>query len=448
MKLDSVSFLKKIQHQQLFTADDNLLVAVSGGMDSMVLLHLLLQAGLSFHIAHVNYGLRAEESEGDEQFIRDFAVQHNIPVYIHRVEASRFNPHGSDIQQTARTIRYQWFQQLVADHSFQYVLLAHHSDDQSETILYQFIRGGMLRALKGMREKNGCFVRPLLSYSRQSIEEYAKANSVAWREDSSNASLKYTRNVIRHQVMPLLQSIQPNIASSLCERAQLFDEMEHLVQSVVGNDLEKARVDEDGRSMLDCEWLVAYPYPHVMMWQWLSAFNFSSAQVSEALSLLSAQTGSRLESATHVLMKDRQRLILAPKPTSIAPIEPITIAKLPFQNEDIRMEEAELDSVRFGNESIQFVDAQKLKWPITWRPWKAGDRIVPLGMSQAQKVSDVLIQKKIPLLDKAKVWVMEDQQGSLIAIPGICISNHVKIESSTNRVVRIDSLQSIGRVNN
>lgn len=435
MPLDSFSFQKQISKNQLFTKDDLLLLAVSGGMDSMALTHLLQGLGYKLHIAHVNFGLRSEESEADEKFVRQFAEQYKIPFHIKRVEPDAFDSSRLGVQETARNIRYTWFKEIADEIAARYIVLAHHKNDQSETILHQFLRGGMLRALSGMRLKHENLVRPLLPFSRDEIASYAKDSGIEWRDDSSNNSSKYTRNFIRLEVVPMLKRVNENVTHSLANRAVLFSEIEQLVEEKLEADIKNHITAEQGRIVIPTPWFSSYPFKQILLWHLLEKHHFSSAQMSDVLSLLNAQSGSFVESATHQVYRDRESLLIVAKTNREG--KEYLIESLPFSTDGISISEVNLSEVHFGDKRIQYVDYDKISFPLLLRPWQEGDKINPLGMKGTQKVSDILIQQKVALTDKSEVMVIQEASGNLLAILGRRISEPHKISDSTTRFLRI-----------
>lgn len=438
MRLDKNSFQKQIEKHSLFTKSDALLLAISGGLDSMVLAHLLQNCGYNFQLAHVNFGLRGLESEEDEKFIKEYAEQQLVPFHLKKIDAGTFENSKIGIQETARIIRYQWFEEIAEQIPVSFILLAHHKGDQAETILHKFLRGGMLSALRGMQIKNQNRVRPLLPFSRNEIELYAKENSIKWREDRSNQTTKYTRNYIRHELIPKLQKVNPDIEDSLAKRAKIFNELEELVFEKIKKDIDSNIMCHDDAITIPCNWLGGYSYKHTLLWQLLSKYNFSSAQLEEVLELLNAQSGACVDSSTHRIYRDRDNLLLFQIDQDEYPT--FEIAELPLvctKGISMRIEEISANEVVFGNEQIQFVDLDRIKFPLTVRPWTEGDNIVPLGMKGTQKLSDIFIQNKIPLHKKKRIYAVTDCTSQLIAIPGIKVSELFRITAKTTRVMRV-----------
>lgn len=438
MQLDKHTFQKHIQKHALFSKEDRLILAVSGGIDSMVLAHLLQSCKYDFGLAHVNFGLRGTESDGDEEFVKIYAEQQCLPLYSKRIKCEEFESSSEGVQAAARRLRYVWFEELQAEIDVKYILLAHQQSDQSETILHQFIRGGMLAALRGMQDKRGIYVRPLLAFSREEIEHYAFSNDIKWREDSSNQSNKYTRNFIRHELLPTIKKINPDLDDSLSKRAVLFGEIEHLVNENCKMHLEENIEHHLHKELLSCSWLEQYPYKHVVMWHWLSSYSFTSSQIEGVIALLAAQSGSFIDSSSHRILKDRDHLVLSEKGTT-AFVE-YSVFALPFSTNRLRFEESSLSEVRFDNPSIHYLDLDKVEFPLQVRTWKEGDKIRPLGMRGTQKVSDVLIQNKISLTDKREVVVVLDKSGSILSIPTLRLADDMKITSTTRRILKIQAI--------
>jgi len=415
---------------------DVLLVAASGGIDSMVLTQLLLECGYNIQLAHVNFGLRGRESDEDEQFLSHYAQEQKLTIHLKRAEQADFSRNKSGIQQSARNIRYQWFDKLIIETKSDYLLLAHHQDDQSETILHQFLRGGMLAALRGMRLKSNRYVRPLLNFSKEEIESYAKKNNLAWRSDSSNQTLKYTRNFIRHEVMPVLQKVNPDVKESLASRAAVFAEIESLVADTIQQDINSRVMLQENKQAVSVEWLRSYRHQNLFVWQWLEVYGFTSSQMQDVLSLLEAQSGSYVDGTTHVILRNRNDLVVS----EINPSHNLdeVIERLPFQSSGLILEEVKPSDVHFENKLIHYIDLDKIEFPLRIRTWKAGDKINPLGMQGTQKVSDVLIQQKVSLTDKADVLVVLDATKKIVSIPGFRISDSVKVTDKTKHVLMLE----------
>jgi|JI6StandDraft_1071083.scaffolds.fasta_scaffold06543_3 tRNA(Ile)-lysidine synthase len=438
MALNQQTFQRVLASHQV-GVKNGVLVALSGGVDSIVLCDLLFESGISFSIAHVNYGLRADESDKDELFVESIAKGYGVAFYSKRIKVDEevlFQEKGT--QEAARTLRYEWFEELLAKFDFSCVMTAHHQDDQAETILFQFVRGGLISALRGMKFQNGNLLRPLLAFTREEILNYATSHNLSWREDSSNAQSNYTRNFIRHKILPELKNINPTIVESLSKRTAIFEEMERLISSVIQNDLTQNLEVSGDTFSLNEKWVAVYPYKRLLFWAFLETRGFSSAQMDDAIHLIDAPLGARLESASHVLWKERGVLVLSKRQEKEASVCHVEV--LPFYVEfsnTIHLEECRMDEVVFDRKgNIIFLDLDKLTLPLILRRWSIGDKFIPLGMQGHQLVSDFLIQQKIPQRIKPNVCVLVSND-VVAAIVGFRPDERFKIDTSTTRVLRI-----------
>lgn len=441
MSLDNISFKLIMQEQQIMPDSAHVLVAVSGGLDSVVLLNLLHEAHYNATVAHVNYGLRGEESDGDEIFVRGLCEKLNYDCRVLKINPDIvFGKNKQSIQDTARSIRYNWFDETLREIGAHKLLVAHHRNDQTETIIHQFVRGGGLKSLLGMSIQSGNVCRPLLQFSKEEILGYAKAKGLIWRTDSSNLSTDYTRNLIRHEVMPIIEKINPGIHKTIEFRTEVLSEVNFIIEEKLNEDLQKIIEFSGAIQSMGLEHFLNCKYPRLLLWQWLEPVGFSSAQMEDVMRLVDSQSGKRIESASHVLWKEAEQVVLTPKSSQS---EVFVILNDSFN------EAAELglsisckqsDKVFFDDtNNVQFLDLDKIVMPMILRTWRHGDAFVPLGMKQEKKVSDFLIHEKVPLRLKNDVLVLENQ-GEIIAIVGFRISDKFKVSSQTQRVLRIERM--------
>lgn len=435
--------MKNLQHRfseilnnaALFSKEDVVLVGVSGGLDSVSLCDLLNSIGQRFAIAHMNFELRGNESQQDEMFVQNLASLYQVPFFLKRVGQLMKE---SSIQENARDLRYQWFDELLVANKWSYVLTAHHRNDQIETILFQFLRGGTLPALRGMLPIRNNIFRPLLSFGRDELAEYAKQQSLSWREDSSNASDDYQRNYLRHQIIPLLENVNPQLGDSLIRRAVLMRESEMLIDDVITT-LLSTFFQNTGTG---CELLIAdvesVEWPNLLLFHWLKPYGFSAAQTHEAVILLSRIKGSRIVSESHELWHDGDRLSI--RQVDLIRKSEVLIATLPFSiPNQIELDVCDRMDVTFEDSKTLFLDHDKIEFPLVLRPWTIGDRFQPYGFTQTKKMSDFLMQKKIPASSKKEIHVLVSGS-EIIAVPGITISHHFRITDSTQTILRIGVL--------
>ncbi|MBX7050972.1 MAG: tRNA lysidine(34) synthetase TilS [Flavobacteriales bacterium] len=431
------SFQHVLNELGKFQRDEDVLVAVSGGLDSVVLCHLLHQAQQHFAIAHVHYGLRGEESEGDALFVRELASKLNCRFFLYLAKDD-ISSSDNSIQERARVIRYRWFEELIQNEGFKFVLTAHQSNDQAETVLFQYFRGGMLPSLRGMLPVNGHVVRPMLGFSRDEILAFAQENGIEWREDSSNVKDDYQRNYLRHQIMPLLHRIHPNAVHSIAERAQIFREVELLVERTIAQELQSCFEKSGSDLAVMKEDLKNSSWPHLLLYSWLNPLGFSSSQIDEALALVDAQKGKMISNSKFVLWSNADHLsIQSSEQTSERSFE---IQQLPMsfhQDFDLELEECSTSAVNFElSPAILYADLDKVQFPLTLRNWKAGDFFHPFGMAGSKKISDFLMQEKVLAEEKKHVFVLISS-GEIMAIPGMRLSQSFSLHEDTKRVLKI-----------
>lgn len=415
-----------------------ILVAVSGGVDSMLLLHLLYQAGVSIAIAHCNFGLRHKESDGDEQLVKDWAVKNDVPIFVQHFNTSEIlNTQGGNLQEVARKLRYNWFEHLRINEKFDLIATAHHKQDNAETLLINLFKGTGIAGLHGILPQQNYIIRPLLSFSKEDIIEFANAELITWRDDSSNKQDKYLRNALRHHLFPVLENIFPNYLEALAQNAQRFSEVETLYQqSITG--YRKKLMEQRGK-----EWyfpvlkLKHIPALRTILWELLKPFRFSPVQIPDIANLVTAESGKFVASETHKIIKDRNFLI-------VTPIEPINSDYIWVQENDIHFTCAgfqlsiqrksgvvAIDTLKQLPKNEIWVDLALLTFPLLLRPWKQGDYFYPIGMQKKKKkVSKILIEQKIPLHQKENVWILESQQ-KIVWIIGIRADERFKISPKT-----------------
>ncbi|MDT0688208.1 tRNA lysidine(34) synthetase TilS [Salegentibacter sp. F188] len=389
-----------------FLCGKNLLLAVSGGLDSVVLAYLCKAAKLEFSIAHCNFNLRGEESDGDEDFVIDLADELEVEVFIQNFDTEAFAEEAKiSIQMAARELRYNWFRELSDTLKFEYILTAHHANDELETFLINLVRGTGLEGLSGILIENDKIVRPMLNFTRKEIETYARDNNIKWREDSSNASTKYLRNKIRHNVVPVLEELNPQLLQGFLQTQAHLKESEALIEDYIS--LIYPKVVKSGKFgyMLDIEYLKKIPNTKAILYQLLKSFGFT--EWDDVHNLLDAQPGKIVYSEDYRLIKDRETLILTEINHTEDKIYNVTegeeVVMLPMGRVCFRDVE-EIDENR-DNTRI-FVAKEKLQFPLKIRKWKIGDYFYPFGMKGRKKISDFFKDKKMSLPEKENTWLL------------------------------------------
>ena len=406
------------------------MLAVSGGLDSVVMLHLFKEAGFSVGVAHCNFQLRGNESDGDEDFVRKICEELKVPFFVKRFDTQAYAWENSlSIQMAARELRYSWFDFLLEENHYNYLATGHHFDDTMETILLNWIKGSSPEGLTGIPVKNKKIIRPILFATRALVEKHAAEKGILWREDQSNLTDDYQRNFIRHQVIPKLKELNPSLETTLhtgIEKLQgdldlvhfQFESWKVEFFSVVGG---KVAIVKKGFD--------PFPQGVHLLWRCIKEFGFNFEQAREIIHGLHGQSGKRFLSPTHQLVIDREHLIVSPHEN--------------FWNEIIIQQDqksAILGSWEMGIEKanseiskdslVAKLDADKLKFPLYWRKWKSGDFFYPLGMDHKRKLSDFLIDNKVSLTDKDSVTVLESA-GEIAWVVGYRIDNRFKITPQT-----------------
>ena len=429
-------FLREIKDKQLFTKDDRLLLAVSGGVDSMTLMHLLHSAGFTFAVAHCNFQLRGTDSDKDEQMVLDGARAMKIQCFTKLFDTNNYaREKGISIQMAARELRYTWFDELIVIHPFDRLVMAHHLDDSLETVLFNLTKGTGLAGLRGILPKNGNLVRPLLSFTKAQIVEYARQEGVIWREDVSNASDRYSRNLIRNRVIPLLCEINPGLLTTFRNTLMKLQATERLLKDVLEDQVKllKRKVGTD--------WVITHEAVQnlVILEHLLEPFGFNFDQVkSIAEAAGDGNTGKRFLSMSWQLNIDRDSLI-------VSPVVPAP-SEVMIQKEDRSVMNALLSlrfEIRGGNTRVTHeatrasIDLDKLNFPLKLRRWEAGDHFYPLGMGGKKKVSDFMIDNKIPLNLKERVCVLVSGD-DIVWVVGHRLDNRYKVTAKTKRIYQID----------
>jgi tRNA(Ile)-lysidine synthase len=444
------SFLTFINQQKLDLSKKSTLLTVSGGVDSVVMAHLFYQAGLYAGIAHCNFGLRNEESDGDELFVRQLAAQYNYPVFITRFDTIGFaQEHGVSIQMAARNLRYQWFGEVREREKYDFVATAHHVNDSIETVLLNLTRGTGLAGLHGIAIKNQNLVRPLLFASKQEIWDYAAENQLAFREDSSNSSTHYKRNLIRHEVVPVLKQLNPALEKTFNATLTRLKAAETLLENSLKEWQDAVVEIKNGDLLIPMEALMYLPEPVYRLWFILQHYGFSYGQVEDLFKSADGLSGKQFQSARYTVLKDRRSFIVSERKKENA-TEELIIENLdgtyPINGLTISFE-AMINTVHFEFESantIAFFNTDKLIFPLLIRNWIQGDRFFPFGMKgKSKKVSDLLIDQKLNLNQKKKVKVLLNGDGDIIWVIGVRSDERYKVSDTTERILKASINRSV-----
>jgi tRNA(Ile)-lysidine synthase len=430
----------KEQFPGLSTANCEFLLAVSGGLDSVVLTDLIADAGFMFKIVHCNFQLRGEESERDEGFVRALGEKYGAVVLVKRfdtVASAQQNKTG--IQETARELRYAWFQELLQQERQGKTLLltAHHANDNIETVLFNIFRGTGINGLHGILPRQEAILRPLLFATREEILHYAKEKKMEWVEDSSNASSRYTRNYIRHEVLPMLKQIFPGVEGNLNNSIERWREGEELYQLAVSIHKKKLLNVVGDEVHIPVLKLQQSSPLKTLVFEIVREFGFTSAQTEEVIALLQSESGKYVVSSTHRVLRNRSWLIIAPLQTEKANNILIEegIKTVVFAEGILSLERCAVHAPSNSSE-VATLDASGIVFPLLLRKWKQGDYFYPLGMRKKKKLSRFLIDQKVSITNKEKTWVLESNK-SIVWFVGQRIDDRFKITSSTKTILKI-----------
>jgi tRNA(Ile)-lysidine synthase len=414
------SFLTFINQQKLDLSTKSTLLTVSGGVDSVVLAHLFYRAGFSAGIAHCNFGLRGEESDGDERFVAQLAQQYGFFLHVQRFETKKEAlGQGVSTQMVARTLRYAWFEEVRQNLQYDFVATAHHLNDALETVLLNLTRGTGIAGLHGIAVKNQNLIRPLLFASREEIMEYALEQQLAYREDSSNLDSHYKRNLIRQEVVPVLKKMNPSLEHTFKTTAKRLSAAQALLQDLLQSWKKEVVKDNQGTIHISIPALLDSSEPVYRLWFILEAYGFTYRQAEEIFLSAEGLSGKTFESATHVVLKDRDLFLVSERTGKNQGGEwvidqrsgkfQLGVLSLVISTHPKNKE----FSVNRGGGTASF-DQDRLLFPLTVRSWMPGDTFYPFGMrGKSKKVSDLLIDLKVNRYEKQKVKVLLNGNGKV-----------------------------------
>lgn len=451
-------FIDNIKEQNLFQKKDHLIIAVSGGVDSVALCELCYQSGFHFEIAHCNFQLRGEESDRDEKFVQSLGEKYDAKVFIKKFETKKYAEDNKvSLQVAARELRYQWFDELIKltdnrqpttdvhsltshiVHRTSYIVTAHHANDNIETLLMNFFKSTGINGLQGIPLKQNKIIRPLLFARKEEILNFAKENNLFFVEDSSNLTEKYTRNYFRNNLIPSVQKVFPQAEENLLNNIEKFKEIKILYNQAIDFHKKKLLEYKGNEVHIPVLKLLKTEPVKTIIYEIIKDYGFSPHQSEEVLHLLKSESGKYISSATHKIIKNRNWLIIAPVDNIESSIIIINEndKEVEFANGKIVIEKCLADkySILSGN-SVALLDVELIIFPLLLRKWKHGDYFYPLGMQKKKKLSRFFIDKKISISDKEKIWIIESNK-KIIWIVGKRIDNRFKITQQTINALKI-----------
>lgn len=434
-------FIQYVKEHNLFENNQTILLAVSGGIDSMILCDLFLKSNFKFAIAHCNFHLRGEESNRDERFVREYAQKNNIKIHVKDFDTySYMKEKGKSMQVSAREMRYSWFNELLKEEGYSYIATGHHIDDSIETFFMNILRGTGIAGLHGILQKVNLVIHPLLFTGRAEIVNYQKENKLEFVEDSSNATTKYTRNKIRHELIPLVKEIAPNFDKIISKEIERFRETEVVFRSVINDAKTKLLEIENQTIKISIEKLKSYVPQKIFMYEILSDFGFNEATINSIEDALLETSGKQFYSETHRLVKDRDYLLIVKnKPQNlnqylIEESQTSVYSPIILHMEILK----DLQYVKIPkNKEVAMLDYDKLTFPLILRKWKKGDSFFPYGLQGEKKISEFYKNLKYSILDKENQWLL-CSENDIIWVVGQRIDDRYKITKSTKTIYKIE----------
>lgn len=442
-------FQDKIAYDLLWNKNDRLFLACSGGLDSVVLAHLLKNAGISFTILHCNFQLRGEESSRDEKFVQQLAQELGVSFQVKHFDT----PHEMEIrkkgvQETARVLRYEWFDEVLSavDQTVKsWLLTAHHADDQVETMMMQFFRGTGIAGLKGMKIKSGRLVRPLLFATRNELHGYARQEGLIWVEDSSNATDDYTRNFVRHKIIPLIEEVVPAFKTNMINNSKRFEEIDLIYQDRIQQIKKRLLVQQGKGFAIPVNKLKNVQPLDTILFEIFKDFGFSAHQVVELKKMLEVTTGKYVTSDLFRVLRNRAWLLIEPKLEQAYGVGVVEFSetKLTIHDSELSFQSVPAEFPISNDQQQALLNLKKIKFPLLVRKWKAGDYFYPLGMKKKKKLSRFLTDLKLSLTEKESQLVIESDK-KIIWVVGRRIDDRFKVDEQTaERLLITTSRQSI-----
>jgi tRNA(Ile)-lysidine synthase len=424
--------------------ESRIILAVSGGIDSMVMLYLFKELDHDLLVAHCNFKLRGEESDMDESFLKQQCEQMAIPFISRSFNTEEYAEEKSiSLQMAARDLRYNWFQELITEKKFDFLATAHNLNDQIETFFINLSRGTGIKGLTGIPVKKGILLRPLIQFGREEISGFAEDNNVEWREDASNIKTYYKRNKIRHELIPVLMKLNPSFVKTMQENFQILSEVESIYLDFVKSRTEDLLQKKSDFIRIPIQGLLNEKYGLSVLYEILSPLNFSTTDINNIWNKLDTATpGKKFLSGTHRLIKDREFLLIEDLKNDERKLFYIEQYQSEiFQPVHLLLKylENKQDFSPFAKSNIAYLDADRLDFPLLLRKWHPGDYFYPFGMNNSKKLSDYFVDNKFSIPMKENTWILCSHE-EIVWIIGHRIDNRFRVKNSTKRILRIECL--------
>lgn len=433
-------FLNYINGKKLIKKNQRILLAVSGGVDSMVMADLFIKTGLEVGIAHCNFCLRGIESDKDEALVKRLSARHKIPFHSIRFDTMAYADEKKiSVQMAARELRYRWFEEIREKNEYDIIAVAHNLNDSLETMLINLTRGTGIAGLTGMKSSGNYIIRPLLFATRNTIDKYCRKNKIRYREDSSNIETKYTRNKIRHLVIPVLKEINPSVETTLNETAGRMGEAYDIITEFISELYKKLLIHDNNILKINIKKLKKYAYNDTIIFELFRQFGITSNNLKDLKNILKGKSGVQVITATHRLIKNREEIIITELPLNDRGT--VYANNLEELKKAMSFKLVKIDDVTPGfrirtDPGYAFLDYQKIRYPISLRNWKPGDFFYPLGMKSKKKMSDYMIDRKYSIPEKEKLMILESD-GNIVWLIGERIDNRYRITRNTKKALII-----------
>ncbi|MDA9554994.1 tRNA lysidine(34) synthetase TilS [Pelobium sp.] len=447
MLLAVQQFKDFIKSYNLFKPQDKILLAVSGGKDSVTMAHLFASAGFKFGIAHCNFNLRGAESLRDQAFVEALAKALNVDFHLQSFDTEIYaREHKLSIQMAARELRYQYFNTLKSEFNYQKIAIAQHQNDAMETVLLNLIRGTGIAGLHGIRVEHHDIIRPLLCFNSANIEEMVEENNISYVEDSSNASTKYARNKIRLDIIPEMKKLNPSLEDTFQKNLDYFSDLESLLIETVKNYQQALFVSKGKQIEIEIQELQKVYPQKLIFFELFKPFGFNMTTIHNLVSCMNAnEPGKQFFSDTRIITVDREKLFIKEKEHLILREQFINKGQEEaiFGNYHLSLKEVNQKPVDFKTEQSKiYVNADALVYPLKLRAWREGDYFKPFGMQGEKKVSDFLISQKVPLEDKKSIPILANGDGKIIWVGGLRNDDRFKVTNNTEKIFILELLKN------
>jgi len=443
MKTDSVqSYFKNFFiENDINLAEDKYLLAVSGGIDSMVLFDLFLKNNINFSVASCNFQLRGKDSDNDLKFVENICIKNSINFYSTVLDVDKLSTMRKiSTQMAARELRYDFFKKILEKHKYSYIVTAHHLDDNIETIIFNFIKSTGYKGLVGIPFNKNKILRPLINTSKEEIEDYAVSNNISWRLDKSNNSNKYSRNKIRNEVIPLLKEINPSLGKSLTESLKRIQKLSHDIKPRIDLFIQKFVDFKDDYINIKKDFIDDIEKYEILLFDFFHDYGFNYSQIENIIKSLKAENQKKFISLNYELIIERKSIFIITKDFLVKTryeSKEIENIVLPFFNLSVKKYNKSLFTLNKSNNNAQ-LDFDKITYPICIRNYKKGEKFLPLGMRKNKKISDFLSDKKINYIIKLRQCVITDSTDSVLWVVGHQISNKFKVDSETKNILEFE----------